>query len=431
VAFAIFLICLFVFIGLGTYLGVAMSATGLIILNFLADDATSMAGIAIWNFLNSYSLTALPGFFLMGEVLVEGGLSQRMYSALSPLFERIPGQLLQSTVVLCAMFGAICGSSLATAAAIGSVTYPELKGRGYDKNTVAGTLAGAGTLGIMIPPSMAMIIYGAWTNVSVGRLFMAGIVPGVLLAILFMIYIGVLSKLRPEIFPKTNRAAWTPVLKAIRGTAEIWPILILIFIVLGTIYLGLATATESACLGAVASVFVGFALGRLTWRGVWKALLETAKISGLLGLVITGGCILTQAVAVIGMPKQLVSVVTETAFPAALILAFTYLMYLVLGCFFDGISMMIMTLPFIFPIITKVGFDPVWLGIVMVLVMEIGQLTPPLAGNLYVMEAITGKEVRLGQLAVAVVPYWILLLLGLILITIFPQICLWLPNLLH
>jgi C4-dicarboxylate transporter, DctM subunit len=427
---AIFFIFLFTFIGLGTYLGVAMGATGLIILHFLAGGATQMAGIASWNFLNSYSLTALPGFFLMGDVLVQSGLSQRMYSAVSPLFERFPGQLLHSNVVVCALFGAISGSSMATAAAVGSVVYPELKERNYDKSVVAGSLAGAGTLGIMIPPSMALIFYGAWCDVSVGRLFIAGIVPGIMLALMFMAYIAVLAKLRPEIAPEAGQEK-TPILKAILGTAQIWPILILIFVVMGTIYLGLATPTESACLGAAISIILGFVLGKLTWRKLWTALMNVAKVSGLLGLVVTGGCILAQAVAIIGLPRQLVMLVSDVALPTVMILAFIYVMYIALGCFFDAISMLIMTLPFSFPIITGLGYDPVWFGIVVVMVIEIGLITPPVGSNLYVIEGITGGDIKINQIAVASIPYWLMLVAGMIIITIFPQICLWLPNLMN
>ena len=423
----LFLSVLFCFVFSGVWLGIAMGGTGLVLLHFLGGKAASLAALSAWNYLNTYSLAALPIFLFMGEILVVSGLSKQIYSSLAPLFERLPGKLLHTNIFVCALFSAISGSSMATAAAVGSFVYPELDRRNYNRPTVAASLAGAGTLGILIPPSMALIIYGAWQDVSVGKLFIAGVIPGVMMTALFMIYIGILSKVRPNITADSDEKIM-PLWQAIKKTVNIWPIAILIFVIIGTIYLGLATPTESAGLGAVAALILGAVFGNLRFRLIGKALFEAARISGLIGFIIVGASVLAQSVAIIGLPRELVMFVKDSGLSPIIIVIAIYALYAVMGCFFGAIEMLLMTLPFTYPVIMGLGYDPVWFGIVVVMVIEIGQLTPPLGVNLYVIQGITEGQLSLEQIALASIPYWALLLLGLAIITMFPQICLWLPS---
>lgn len=418
---------LLVLLGCGAYIGIAMGVTGLILLHFFAGGATDMMPSSVWNTLNSFSLTAMPVFILMGEILVHSGLSRKMYDSLSPLFERLPGKLFHTNVVVCALFGAMSGSSSATAAAIGSVVYPELKEREYDCKAVAGSLAGAGTLGMMIPPSMALILYGAWQDVSVGSLFIAGVIPGIMIALIFMIFIAFRAGRYPDMAPDSKDGVM-PLAKAIFHTKDVWPVMVLIFAIMGTIYLGLATPTESASLGVGISIILGILLGDLDMKSIWKALVETANITGLMGLILLGASILTQAISILGLPRQLAMVVVQTDLSPMLVLIAVYLLYLVLGCFFDGISMLVMTLPFVFPVIITLGHDPVWFGIAVIVVMEIGMITPPFGANLYMIEMITGGEVKIMDVSKACIPYWLLLLISLALLTIFPEIATWLPS---
>jgi TRAP-type C4-dicarboxylate transport system permease large subunit len=375
VEWLLFLGILFFLISTGVWLGIAMAATGLILLHFSGGGAESLAALSVWNYLNTYTLSALPIFLFMGEILVVAGLSEKIYSSLAPLFARLPGKLLHTNIFVCALFSAICGSSMATAAAVGSFVYPELDRRNYDRKVVAGSLAGAGTLGILIPPSMALIIYGAWQDVSVGQLFIAGIIPGIMMAILFMLYIGIFSKIRPNIVPQT-REVIIPLWQAIKQTVSIWPIVILIFVIIGTIYLGLATPTESAGLGAVTAIILGILFGKMNFRRRRKCscpICSTNRHAPAIGNACPGEWVVT---------------------------------YIHSGC----------------------NIFIIYVIRLLFMVIEIGQLTPPLGVNLYVLQGITEGQLSVEEVAVGAIPYWSLLLLGLIIITIFPQICLWLPN---
>jgi len=376
--------------------------------------------------LNSFTFTAVPVFILLGEILSQSGLAKRIYGAISPIFERLPGQLLQTNIGACTVFSAISGSSTATAAVVGSIAYTELKERGYSRSAVVGTIAAGGTLGILIPPSIALIIYGAWQDVSIGALFIAGIIPGLLLSGLFMIYIGVMSSVRKDIVPPVTDVM--PLGRALVKSIEAWPFVILVFAILGSIFLGLATPTESAALGVVTALILAALYGELTLVRVWRALVATVRTFSTLALVLVGALILSQAVALTGMPKELIRLVGESGLSSAIVITLIYLIYFVLGCFFGPIEMLLITLPFVFPLVTGLGFDPVWFGIVLVIVIEIGLLTPPLGINLFVVMAVSGNEVTLGEAALACLPYWLLMIAVLFLVTVFPQIVLFLPQ---
>ena len=411
----------------GSLLGIVIGAAGLTVLAFEFRGNFSVLGPATWNVFNSFTFTAVPTFILLGEILGQSGLAQRIYGAISPTFERLPGKLLQTNIGACTVFSAISGSSTATAAVVGSIAYDEMKARGYSRNAVVGTIAAGGTLGILIPPSIALIIYGAWQNVSIGALFVAGVVPGIMLAGMFMVYIAVMARARPESAPVSEgRMALAA---ALLKSAEAWPFVILVFAILGTIFLGLATPTEAAALGVVTALVLAALYRELTLARLWAALQSTVRTFSTLGLVIVGAIILSQAVALTGLPRVLITMVGEAGLSAPVVITLIYLMYLVLGCFFGPIEMLLITLPFVFPLVTGLGFDPVWFGIVLVIVIEIGLLTPPLGINLFVVMAVSRNEVSLGEAALACLPYWMLMLAALALITVFPQIALTLPRL--
>ncbi|TDK43842.1 TRAP transporter large permease [Antarcticimicrobium luteum] len=410
----------------GALLGVLIGAAGLTVLWFEFNGNFSVLGNASWNLFNSFTFTAVPAFILLGEILGQSGLAKRIYGAISPGFERLPGKLLQTNIGACTVFSAISGSSTATAAVVGSIAYDELKDRGYDRSAIVGTIAAGGTLGILIPPSIALIVYGAWQNVSVGALFLAGVVPGLLLTGLFMVYIAVLAKLRPKAVPPAREVM--PLARALAKSAEAWPFLILVFAILGTIFLGLATPTEAAALGVVTAIVLAALYREFSLARLWAALMATARTFSTLALVILGALILSQAVALTGLPRVLIELVGEAGLPAPAVITLIYLLYLVLGCFFGPLEMLLITLPFVFPLVTGLGYDPVWFGIVLVIVIEIGLLTPPLGINLFVVMAVSRNEISLGQAALACLPYWLLMLAALALITIVPQIALMLPQ---
>jgi C4-dicarboxylate transporter, DctM subunit len=412
----------------GVPIGVGLALTGLSILHF-AGGASDLAITSVWNVFTEFTLSAVPLFIFMGDIMLVSGVSSRLYSALAPIFARVPGKLLHTNIAVSALFGAVSGASTSTAAAVGSVAYPELKKRGYDRPTVVGSLAAGGTLGLLIPPSLSLLIYGATQQVSIGQLFLAGILPGIMMALLMMVLIFVITTRRPELVPQdTDTTPWT---QAILNLFRIWPLGLLVFSVLGTIYLGFATATEAAGLGVAAAIILGFFWGELTFHKLWKAFLNSVQVFVAIGVVMMGALILAQAISVVGMPYEAMGwIQTLSLSPIQILLAVT-LLYLVLGCFFDGISLMLMTLPIVFPVMTAAGFNPVWLGVIITILIEVGMLTPPVGMNLFVLSGITGSEVTLMQAARASIPYWLLLLFGVAILTVFPKIVLFLPSLMH
>jgi tripartite ATP-independent transporter DctM subunit len=412
----------------GAALGAALGLTGLLLLHFFANGATSLAVNAIWNVFNSFTLSAIPLFILLGEILLHSGISQRAYSAFRPVFARVPGGLLHTNIAVCSMFGAVSGSSLSTAAAVGSVAYPEMVRRGYDKAAVVGSLAGGGTLGLLIPPSLSFLIYGALTETSIGRLFIAGIVPGLMVTGLFMAYILFACLRNPALYPKDTER--TPLPKILAGMLQIWPVVALIIAIIGSIVFGLATPTESAGVGVVAAAIIAFVWGDLTPRKLADSVMRSVLLFSSIGFVVLGATVLAQSASVLGAPQAILESVLAGGLDKYTVLLIVVIVYLVLGCFFDGLSLMVMTLPIVFPLLTQLGFDPIWLGVIITILIEIGQVTPPVGLNLSVLTALTKGEVSLGSAALAAAPYWMMLLLAVCILTAFPVIATFLPALL-
>ena len=415
-----------VFAGSGLALGAALGLTGLLILQFLARGSTFVAIDAVWNVLNSFTLSAIPLFIILGEIMLRSGVSQKIYSALTPLFMRIPGGLLHTNVAVCTLFGAVSGSSLSTAAAVGSVAYPEMTERGYDRRMVVASLAGGGTLGLLIPPSLSLLIYGALTETSIGRLFLAGLVPGLLFAVAFMAYILLRCLMRPNLAPRadTTANARTILLKLL----SLWPFVLLIIAIMGSIAFGIATPTEAAGIGVIATIIVGRFWGNLTLKTLAESFYAAILLFASIAFVVMGATILAQAVSLLGVPQAILEGVRAADFGALQVLLLVVLIYLVLGCFFDGLSLMIMTLPIVVPLMVGLGYDPIWLGVIITVLIEIGQVTPPVGLNLSVLVSVTKEKVSLGEAAIATIPYWLILLAGIIVLAMFPQIALFLPK---
>ena len=411
----------------GTALGAALGLTGLIILHFFAEGATSLALNAVWNVLNEFTLSAIPLFIIMGEILLESGVSQKIYSSLSGIFRYIPGGLLHTNIAVCTVFGAISGSSLSTAAAVGSVAYPEMSKRNYNEPMVVGSLAGGGTLGLLIPPSLSLLIYGALTETSIGKLFMGGILPGILMAILFMLYIFIRCTKNPKLW-NSDTYNEEKLSSSIIDLLKIWPIAFLIIAVMGSIVLGIATPTEAAGVGVISSLLLGLFWGDLSKEKIFKCFYNSAITYGSIGFVVVGAVILAQSISILGIPQELIEAIQNMGMSKYYVLTLIVLIYLILGCLFDGLSLMVMTLPIVFPLMTNLGFDPVWLGVIITIMIEIGQITPPVGLNLSVLVAVTDNKVGLGETAIATSPYWILLLFGILIVTIFPSIVLYMPN---
>jgi len=408
----------------GVLIGACLGLVGILILH-LSGSGLAPAAIATWNLLYNFSLSALPLYIFLGEVFVVSGLAGRGYNAIAPLLERFPGKLLLSNVILDAMFGAIVGTSMATAATVGAIAYPELSKRGYNKRALIGNLAGAGTLGSFIPPGIGLIIYGSWVKVSVGGCFAAALLPAVITAMLFLIFLIVFCSVQSNITPPTTNLI--PLGHAILATKDIWPILMLMASIMGTIYFGIATPTEAAGVGAVIALSMSVSFKTFSIEKLKDSLTATVRVSGMILFIMIGATILSVSLSVIGLPRQVVSAITATNMSPTLIIVVVSLLYLVLGCLFEGISLLVMTLPVVFPLMMSIGVDPYWLAVAIVILLEMGLLTPPVGMNLYVLQGVTQGEVSIGEVAKGSIPYFLLLGVALGLITAFPKLCTWLP----
>ena len=382
-------------------------------------------GGELWSSLNIYGLTAIPGFLFVGEVIMRSGLAGRAFEAIAPLAGRLPGKLLQVNIILCAMFAAVFGSSTACAAAVGSIVIPELRKRGYKEELILGTVTVAGTMAFVIPPSSQFILYGSIVNAPIAALFLAGTIPGLLMAGLFMLYLAFKSRISPDIVPREEKV---PLGKAILSLLSLWPLFLIMVLCVAPIYLGLATPTEAAGLGAFASILVGKFLGELKLGSIWVCLRETTKVLCMLYFIIVGAMVMSAAVSQLGMPRQVIEWIGAMDVSPYVILAAIYLFYVMLGCLFDGISMMFMTLPFVFPIVFLLGFDEVWFGVALCLLMEISIVTPPVGMNLYIVKAVAGEGTEVATIFRGSVPFLICSVITLFLITFFPGIATWLPS---
>ena len=418
-------VIMLVLLASGVWVAVTLLSVGLIsMLLFSHAPATTIQTTVIWGQSSSWALTALPLFIWMGEILYRTRLAKDMFEGLAPWLAGFPGRLIHINVVSCGIFAAVSGSSAATTATIGKITIPELLKRGYDEKTTIGSLAGSSTLGFLIPPSIIMIVYGVAADVSITRLFIAGILPGLMLMVLFMGYLAIWSMLNPSKVPA--REPRIPFLRRIRETAKLFPIVLLMIAVIGSIYFGIATATEAAAVGVVGALLIALFTGSMTKQNFIDSVLGATRTSVMVSFILAGAAFLSTAMGFTGIPRELSAWVGTLGLNKfELLLALTVL-FIVLGCFLDGISIVVLTAAVIMPMINQAGIDPIWFGIFIVVVIEMSQITPPVGINLFILQSMTGRN--LWQVAVAAFPFFLLLVVATILLILFPEIATWLPD---
>tara|TARA_B100000686_G_scaffold161881_1_gene169484 strand:+ start:523 stop:1833 length:1311 start_codon:yes stop_codon:yes gene_type:complete len=420
-----FISVLLLFLGTGVWVGISMIGVSTIgMLMFTSRPVGDAMATTMWSMGSSWSLTALPLFVWMGEILFRTKLSENLFKGLSPWLAKLPGGLIHVNILGCAIFAAISGSSAATVATVGKMSIPELRKRNYPESFLLGTLAGSGTLGLLIPPSIILIIYGVTVEESIAKLFIAGVIPGIVLAILFMVYVIGWSIQNKKIMPLISEDF--SFLEKVKKSGQLLPVVLLIFSVIGSIYAGIATATEAASLGVLGALVLSYFQKSLTKESFKKSLLGATKTSCMIAFILAGSSFLTLAMAFTGLPNNLaVFIDTLHLSPYMLLLVLT-LFYIILGMFLDGISAVVLTMAIIEPMIRQAGFDMIWFGIYLVIVVEMAQITPPVGFNLFVLQGMAKKD--MGFIARSAFPLFLLMILAVIIIIAFPELALWLPE---
>jgi len=421
----ILLVALIALLASGVWVSLSLLAIGVLALGaFTNASMGSLLASTMWDSSWSWAMTALPLFILMGEILFRTRLAEDMFKGLGPWVNWLPGRLLHVNVLGCGIMAAVAGSSAVTCATVARMSLPELKRRGYDEKMMIGTLAGSGTLGLMIPPSIIMIVYGVTAQQSVARLFMAGIVPGLLLVALFMGYVIIWSLINPSKVPPRDPPM--PFMEKLWNSRRLIPVALLIACVIGTIYGGVATPTEAATFGVVGAMILAKVTGGLTLKTLGQSLMSAMKISCMISFIVACAAVLSIAVGFLSIPQVLASAVqTMDLSPAMLLLVLT-LFFLVMGCFLEGISILVLSSAVVLPMVQAAGIDLIWFGIYIIIIIEIAQLTPPLGFNLFVLQSMTGRDI--WRVTVASLPFCGLLLVAVMLIAIFPQIVTFLPD---
>jgi tripartite ATP-independent transporter DctM subunit len=420
-----FISILLFFLGSGVWVAISMigvSSIGMLI--FTTRPVGDAMATTIWGTSSSWTLTALPLFVWMGEILFRTKLSENLFTGLAPWLSRLPGGLIHVNVVGCALFAAISGSSAATVATVGKMSIPELRKRNYPEKLLLGSLAGSGTLGLLIPPSIILIIYGVTVQESIAKLFIAGIIPGIMIAAIFMIYVITWSIINKKEMPTSNESFSFS--EKIKGSSQLLPVIMLIIAVIGSIYTGVATATEAASLGVVGALILSFFQKTLTKETFKTSLLGATKTSCMIAFILAGSSFLSLAMGFTGLPRNLAIWIQEMNLSPYVLIFVLTIFYIILGMFLDGISAVVLTMAIIEPMIRQAGFDMIWFGIFLVVVVEMAQITPPVGFNLFVLQGMAGKD--MSFIAKSAFPLFLLLILAVIFIIIFPEIALWLPQ---
>nr|WP_217350372.1 TRAP transporter large permease subunit [Azonexus fungiphilus] len=416
---------LFLILASGVWIGLALTGVAWIGMElFTSRPVGDAMAMTIWGSASSWTLTALPLFIWMGEILFRTKLSEDMFKGLAPWLDKLPGRLLHTNIIGSTIFAAVSGSSAATCATIGKMTLPELKRRGYPEEMTIGTLAGASTLGLLIPPSIIMIVYGVTANVSIAQLFIAGVVPGLLLGGLFMAYTIVWSLLNPERIPPADQPLGF--LQKLYASRHLIPVVSLIGAVLGSIYSGIATATEAAAVGVVGAMVIALVQNELNWKNFRDSLLGATRLYCMIALILAGAAFLTLAMGYIGLPRHLAEWIGSLGLSPLMLTLALMAFFIVLGCFLDGISIVVLTMGVLLPTVEAAGFDLIWFGIFVVVVVEMAQITPPVGFNLFVLQGMTKKEIT--WLARVALPMFFLMVLAILLLYFFPGLVTWLPQ---
>ena len=420
-----FISVLLFFLGSGIWVALSMigvSAIGMML--FTSRPVGDAMATTIWGTSSSWTLTALPLFVWMGEILFRTKLSENLFKGLSPWMQKLPGGLIHVNIVGCALFAAISGSSAATVATVGKMSIPELRKRNYPEKILLGSLAGSGTLGLLIPPSIILIIYGVAVQESIAKLFIAGIIPGIMIALIFMTYVIIWSLINKKEMPKILEEY--SFLEKIKRSKQLLPVILLISAVIGSIYTGIATATEAASLGVVGALILSYFQKSLTLETFKSSLLGATKTSCMIAFILAGSTFLSLAMGFTGLPRNLAIWIQGMELSPYVLILVLMIFYIILGMFLDGISAVVLTMAIIEPMIRQAGFDMIWFGIFLVIVVEMAQITPPVGFNLFVLQGMANKD--MGYIAQSALPLFLLMVLAVILVVIFPEIALWMPE---
>lgn len=411
---------------IGIPIGVVMVALGTVggVMAFGLPFMQSIGNV-VWGVQNENIMTAVPLFILMGELLLRAGIADKMYGALSVWLGRLPGGLIHTNIGCCALFAATSGSSVATAATVGTVALPALQERGYSNSQAMGSLAAGGTLGILIPPSIALLIYGSLTNNSISQLFVAGVVPGILLTLLFMGYIAIASLVGGSAIATTAKPTWAERFAAL---GPLVPPMIIFIVVMGSIYFGIATPTESAALGVITSILFAARERKLSFEMLHHCFIRTAQLTGMIMLIIVGAFVLNLVLSMLGIAQTMTQWVVSLDLSLTQLLLAMIVFYLILGCFLEVLSIQVATIPIAYPIVTAVGGDPIWFGIFIVLMSEIAMITPPVGMNLYVVQGVRQDGGQITDVMRGALPFVIIMLAFTLLLIAFPEIVMWLPG---
>lgn len=419
------IVALFALLGSGVWIGLTLAGVAWIGMElFSSRPAGDAMAVTIWGSSSSWTLTALPLFVWMGEILFRTKLSESMFRGLAPWVDKLPGRLLHTNVIGCTIFAAVSGSSAATCATIGKISLPELARRGYPKGISLGSLAGAGTLGLLIPPSIIMIVYGVTAEVSIAKLFIAGILPGLMLAGLFSLYLMAWSLIHPDQVPQPTEQL--SLRQKLSESRHLIPVIVLIGAVLGSIYAGIATATEAAALGVVGALLLSAGQGSLNWQNFSDALLGATRLYCMIALILAGAAFLSLSMGYIGLPRNLAEFIGGLGLSPFALILLLMAFYILLGCFLDGISMIVLTMGVLLPTVQAAGIDLLWFGVFVVIVVEMAQITPPVGFNLFVLQGMTGRQ--LTEIARHALPFFLLMCAMVLLLWWFPGIATWLPG---
>ncbi len=422
---ALLIIVLFTLLGGGVWVGLTLAGVAWFAMEvFSARPAGDAMAITIWGSASSWTLTALPLFIWMGEILYRTNLSENLFRGLAPWVNHLPGRLLHTNVLGCTIFASVSGSSAATCVTVGRMNLPELSRRGYPEAQAIGSLGGPATLGLLIPPSIILIVYGVAAETSIAKLFIAGIVPGLLLALLFSGWLMGWALLHPDQVPRESGSL--SLATKLRESAQLIPVVLLILGVIASIYTGVATATESAAIGVIGAFLLSASQKSLTWQSFRDSLLGATRLYCMIALILTGAAFMTLAMGYIGLPRQLAAFVGSLDLAPGTLILVLALFYIVLGCFLDGISTIVLTMGVVLPIIQAAGIDPLWFGIFLVITVETAQITPPVGFNLFVLQSMTQHEIT--YIARVCAPYFGLMVLLLIVLWRFPALATWLPG---
>ena len=421
----IFLFVLFFLLGSGVWVGLALMGVAFVGMELFTSRPPGDAMITrVWGASSSWTLTALPLFIWMGEILYRTRLSEDMFRGLSPWLARLPGGLVHTNIVGCTVFAAVSGSSAATLTTVGKMSIPELRKRNYPEHMVIGTLAGAATLGLMIPPSLTLIVYGVTINESITKLFMAGILPGLVLASMFMAYVAIMSFVSKDFNPTPEPKM--SFMEKVQNSRFLIPVICLIMVVIGSMYLGYATATEAAAFGVIGSMLLATTQGSLTWGTFTESLMGAVRTSAMIALILGGAAFLSLSMGFTGLPRGLADLIASFELTRFELLMALLVFYIILGMFLDGISSVVLTMAVVEPMIRQAGIDIIWFGIFIVVVVEMAQITPPIGFNLFVLQGMTRHE--MGFIARAAIPMFLIMVLMVFVLIWFPQIATWLPE---